>query len=118
LSDSPAYDPLMQAFAGLMSLTGEPDRPPVRIPASILDQGTGMWTAMAVLDALRTRDHTGVGTHLNTSLLNTALMWLPFQFTGYLANGTVPVPLGSGAPGIYPYSAFPAADGYLIIAAG
>jgi crotonobetainyl-CoA:carnitine CoA-transferase CaiB-like acyl-CoA transferase len=118
LGDSPAYDPLMQAFAGLMSLTGEPGRPPVRIPASILDQGTGMWTAMAVLDALRTRDHTGVGTHLHTSLLNTALMWLPFQFTGYFADGTVPVPLGSGAPGIYPYAAFPAADGYLIIAAG
>lgn len=118
LGDLPAYDPLMQAFAGLMSLTGEQGGPPVRIPASILDQGTGMWTAMAVLDALRTRDRTGQGTHLHTSLLNTALMWLPSQFTGYLGAGTVPVPLGSGAQGIYPYAAFPAADGYLIIAAG
>jgi formyl-CoA transferase/CoA:oxalate CoA-transferase len=108
----------MQAFGGLMSLTGEAGRPPVRIPASILDQGTGMWTAIAVLDALRSREQTGQGAHLHTSLLNTALMWLPTQFTGYLADGEVPVPLGSGTMGIYPYAAFPAEDGYLIIAAG
>jgi formyl-CoA transferase/CoA:oxalate CoA-transferase len=118
LGDQPAYDPLMQAFAGLMSLTGEPGRPPVRIPASILDQGTGMWAAIAVLDALRARERTGRGAHLETSLLNTAMMWLPTQFTGYLAEGTVPTPLGSGTVGIYPYAAFPTADRYVIIAAG
>jgi crotonobetainyl-CoA:carnitine CoA-transferase CaiB-like acyl-CoA transferase len=118
LGDKPAYDPLMQAFAGLMSLTGEQGRPPVRIPASILDQGTGMWAAIAVLDALRARERTGHGAYLHTSLLNTALMWLPTQVTGYLADGTVPSPMGSGTVGIYPYAAFPASDSYLIIAAG
>ncbi|GII24736.1 CaiB/BaiF CoA transferase family protein [Planosporangium mesophilum] len=118
LAGSPAYDPLMQAFGGLMSLNGEQGRPPVRIPASILDQGTGMWTAIAVLDALRTRDRTGVGCHLHTSLLSTALMWLPSQFLGYFADGTVPERLGSGTVGIYPYAAFPTADNYIIIAAG
>ncbi|MQA87018.1 MAG: CoA transferase [Streptosporangiales bacterium] len=118
LRDSPAYDPLMQAFGGIMSLTGEEGRPPVRVPASILDQGTGMWTAIAVLDALRTREGTGHGAHLHTSLLNTALMWLPAQTTGYFAEGIVPKRLGSGAVGIYPYAAFPTEDGYILVGAG
>ncbi|MQA03401.1 MAG: CoA transferase [Streptosporangiales bacterium] len=118
LADSPAYDPLMQAFGGLMSLNGETGRPPVRVPASILDQGTGMWTVIAALDALRAREKTGSGAHVHTSLLNTALMWLPTQFLGYFADGSVPPRFGSGAIGIYPYAAFPTADRYIIIAAG
>lgn len=117
-AQSPAYDPLMQAFAGLMSLNGEQGRAPARIPASILDQGTGMWTALAVMDALRTRDKTGQGAHVHTSLLNTALMWLPSQFMGYFAEQVVPQRLGSGTVGIYPYAAFPTAGSYIIIAAG
>lgn len=115
---SPAYDPLMQAFGGLMSLNGEEGRPPARIPASILDQGTGMWTAIAVMDALRTRDRTGEGAHIHTSLLNTALMWLPSQLMGYFAGQVVPERLGSGTVGIYPYAAFPTTDNWVIIAAG
>lgn len=114
----PAYDPLMQAYSGLMSLTGEAGGAPVRIPASILDQGTGMWVVIGVLAALRERERTGRGTHLNTSLLNTAIMWLPGQFVGYFADGTVPRRLGSGTVGIYPYGAFPTADKHVIIAAG
>lgn len=115
---APAYDPLMQAFGGLMSLNGEEGRAPARIPASILDQGTGMWTAIAVLDALRTRERTGLGAHVHTSLLNTALMWLPSQIMGYFAAGVVPQRLGSGTVGIYPYAAFPTSDNWVIIAAG
>lgn len=118
MKDLPAYDPLTQAFSGLMSLTGEEGRPPVRIPASILDQGTAMWTVVAALDALRARDATGHGAHVQTSLLQTALMWLPAQITGYLASGDVPRPLGSGTSTIAPYQAFPTGDGYLIVAAG
>jgi crotonobetainyl-CoA:carnitine CoA-transferase CaiB-like acyl-CoA transferase len=115
---SPAYDPLMQAFGGLMSLNGEEGRAPARIPASILDQGTGMWTAIAVMDALRTRERTGEGAHVHTSLLNTALMWLPAQLMGYFADEVIPPRLGSGTVGIYPYAAFPTADNWVIIAAG
>ncbi|WP_114905846.1 CaiB/BaiF CoA transferase family protein [Ornithinimicrobium murale] len=115
---SPAYDPLMQAYGGLMSLNGEEGRAPARIPASILDQGTGMWTAIAVLDALRSRERTGKGAHVHTSLLNTALMWLPAQLAGYFAAEVIPPRLGSGTIGIYPYAAFPTADNWIIIAAG
>lgn len=118
LADSPAYDPLMQAFSGLMSLTGESGRAPARIPVSILDQGTGMWVAIGVLDALRRRDLSGEGAHIETSLLQTALMWMPPQLTGYFAEGVIPERLGSGTVGIYPYAAFPTADSWIIIAAG
>ncbi len=117
-ASAPAYDPLMQAFGGLMSLNGEEGRAPARVPASILDQGTGMWTAIAVMDALRTRDRTGIGAHIHTSLLNTALMWLPSQIMGYFAAKVVPQRLGSGTVGIYPYAAFPTSDNWVIIAAG
>jgi crotonobetainyl-CoA:carnitine CoA-transferase CaiB-like acyl-CoA transferase len=118
LSDRPAYDPLMQAFGGLMSLTGEEGRPPVRVPASILDQGSAMWAVIGVLDALRRRDRTGEGALVQTSLLQTALMWLPPQLMGYFAAGVVPPRLGSATVGIAPYEAFPTADGWLIVGAG
>lgn len=118
LKDRPAYDPLMQAFSGLMSLTGEEGRAPARIPASILDQGTAMWAVIGILDALRRRDETGEGSLVQTSLLETALAWLPPQFMGYFAEGVVPPRLGSGTVGIAPYGAFPASDGWFIIAAG
>ena len=118
LREQPAYDPLMQAFSGLMSLTGEPGGAPVRIPASLLDQGTAMWTVIGVLDALRTRETTGEGCQVQTSLLQTAMMWLPSQLLGYFADGELPAKQGSGTRVIAPYQAFPTADGHLIIAAG
>lgn len=118
MKDDVAYDPLLQGFGGLMSLTGEQGGPPVRIPASILDQGTALWSVIGILAALRERERTGRGALVQTSLLGTALQWLPAQITGYLADGTVPVRLGSGTVGIAPYQAFRTADGHLVIAAG
>ena len=118
LRDRPAYDPLMQAYGGLMSITGEAGRTPVRIPASLLDQGTAMWAVIGILDALRVREATGEGGHVQTSLLQTALMWLPSQITGYLAAGEVPGKYGSGTGPIAPYQAFPTADGHVVVAAG
>jgi crotonobetainyl-CoA:carnitine CoA-transferase CaiB-like acyl-CoA transferase len=118
LRDKPAYDPLMQAFSGLMSMVGAPGSEPARIPVSILDQGSAMWAVIGVLDALRTREHTGRGSHVQTSLLGTALMWQPVQVANYLAAGELPQRLGSGTIGIYPYGAFPTADRDIVIAAG
>jgi len=117
LADRPAYDPLMQAFGGLMSLTGEDGSAPVRIPASILDQGSAMWAVIGILDALRRREATGRGSLVQTSLLETAVAWLPSHYMGYFAAGVVPPRQGSAAMGIAPYQAFPTSDGWVIIAA-
>jgi crotonobetainyl-CoA:carnitine CoA-transferase CaiB-like acyl-CoA transferase len=118
LRDRPGYDPLMQAAGGLMSITGEPGRPPVRAGASIVDQGTGMWAALAVLAALRARDAGAGAQFIETSLYEAALSWVPYQLIGTLATQTPPGPLGSGIGIIVPYQAFAVRDGWLMIAAG
>ena len=117
LADLPGYDPLMQAYAGLMSLTGNPGEAPVRVGTSLVDMGTGMWAALAILAALRERDRTGQGAEITTALFDTALAWIPYQLMGYLATGEVPGPMGSGSPVIAPYNVLPTADGALMIAA-
>jgi crotonobetainyl-CoA:carnitine CoA-transferase CaiB-like acyl-CoA transferase len=117
LRDRPGYDPMMQAYAGHMSLTGYPGQPPTRAGTSLIDMGTGMWAALAILAALRERDRTGRGCEITTALFDTALAWIPYQLMGYLASGQVPGPQGSGASMIVPYQAFATADGHLMIAA-
>jgi crotonobetainyl-CoA:carnitine CoA-transferase CaiB-like acyl-CoA transferase len=117
LRDLPGYDPMMQAQAGLMSLTGYPGQPPVRAGTSLVDMGTGMWAALGILAALRERDRTGEGAEVGTALYDTALAWIPYQLLGYLATGEVPRAQGSGAAMIVPYQAFETADGHLMIAA-
>ena len=127
LREQPGYDPLMQAYAGVMSVTGHPGGPPARAGTSIVDMGTGLWAAVAVLAELVGRGwgsgrstaaqgaHESV--HITTSLLDTSLAWMAYHLQGYLANGTVPGPLGSGLGMIAPYQAVPAADGSVMIAA-
>lgn len=118
MSDQPGYDPLMQAYAGIMSVTGEPGGGPTRVGGSVVDFGTGMWSAISVLGALRTRDVTGEGAALETSLLDTSLAWVSYHMMGYLATGDVPGPLGSSLGSIAPYRAFRTRDGHVMIAAG
>ena len=116
LRDQPGYDPLMQAHAGLISVTGHPGQP-ARIGTSIVDMGTGMWAAIGILAALRERDRTGVGAHVSTALFDTAIAWNAYHIMGYLASGNVPGPVGTAFPLIAPYDAFPTSDGRLMIAA-
>lgn len=118
LREHPGYDPLMQAYAGLMSVTGHPDGSPARVGTSIVDMGTGMWTAIAVMAALHRRDRDGVGSHVTTSLLDTAVSWMTYHLQGYFGTGEVPGPMGSGLGMIAPYEAFPTTDGHVMMAAG
>jgi crotonobetainyl-CoA:carnitine CoA-transferase CaiB-like acyl-CoA transferase len=108
------YDPLMQAAAGIVSLTGEPDRPGVRAGTSIVDLGTGVWAALAVLAAL----HAGGGRTLDLSLYETAVSLVGYHLTGYLATGEIPGRHGNAFPAIAPYETFATQDGELMIAAG
>lgn len=114
----PGYDPLMQAFAGMMSVTGHPGGPPTRTGGSVVDYGTGMWAAIAIISALRSRDQTGQGARLDTALLDTSIQWVSYHLMGFLSTGNVPGPMGSGLGAIVPYQAFATADGDVMIAAG
>ena len=118
LRQAPGYDPLLQARSGLMSITGEADGPPSRVGASVVDLGTGMWTAIGILAALRERDRTGQGCRVQTSLLDTSLAWMSYHLTSYLATGDVPGRHGTSIGMIAPYQAFPCSDGKVMIAAG
>ncbi len=118
LQDRPGYDPVMQAYGGLMSMTGEPERPPVRAGTSLIDMGTGMWAAIAMMAALAQRRATGAGQRIVTSLYETALMWMTYHLAAYWASGRPPRRVGSGTPMVAPYEAFATREGYLIIAAG
>jgi len=118
LAGKPAYDPLLQAFSGIVSITGDDSGAPARVPVSVLDIGTGMWTALAVFEALRRREVTGRGCHVELSLLQTALTWLAPALMGVMAGNPPPERLGSGHAGVVPYGAFPSSDGWIFISAG
>jgi len=118
LGDRPGYDPLMQAFGGLMSVTGEAGEPPVRVGTSIIDMGAGMWSVIGILGALHHRGLTGEGTVVDTSLYETALTWMNYHAANFQASGEVPRRHGSGTFGIVPYRGYATRDGHLVIGAG
>ncbi|RFA31499.1 CoA transferase [Alkalilimnicola ehrlichii] len=120
--DRAGYDLLIQALGGMMSVTGQPDgspgSEPMKVGVAITDVFTGMYAAVAVLGALRHRDATGAGQHIDLALLDVQVATLANQAMNYLVSGQVPRRLGNAHPNIVPYQAFPAADGHLILAVG
>ncbi len=117
LAGEPGYDPLMQAFAGLMSITGEADRPGVRVGASVVDIGTGVWAALGVVAALLERSSTGRGRDVGVALYDTALSLVGYQLAAVLRTGAVPGRHGTAFPLIAPYEVFATSDGELMVAA-
>lgn len=118
LKDRPGYDPLMQAFGGLMGITGEEGRPPIRVGTSLIDMGAGMWVVIGVLAALARRAETGRGGAVGTSLYETALGWMIYHIAGFSKTHEEPKPQGSGSSFIVPYGAYRTQDGRILIAAG
>jgi crotonobetainyl-CoA:carnitine CoA-transferase CaiB-like acyl-CoA transferase len=118
LAHEPGYDALMQAAGGLISVTGEPGRPGVRVGTSTIDQGTGAWAAIGILAALLERERTGEGSVVDVSLYETAIGYLGYHLVGYLADGTVPSGEGTRFPMVAPYEVLPTRDGALMVAAG
>ena len=118
LKDRPGYDPLMQAFAGMMSVTGEPDQRPVRVGTSIIDMAAGMWSVIGVISALLQRQNGGQGATVDTSLYETALAWMCYHAANFQASGELPRRQGSGAAMIVPYRGYATKDGFIVIAAG
>jgi crotonobetainyl-CoA:carnitine CoA-transferase CaiB-like acyl-CoA transferase len=119
LEDKPGYDPLMQAYGGLMSITGEDEtRPPIRVPVSMTDMGSGLWAAVGILSSLLERQKTGLGGVVETSLFETALAYETIQIASVMLSPREMKPQGSGASGIVPYQAFHASDGWIVIGGG
>jgi crotonobetainyl-CoA:carnitine CoA-transferase CaiB-like acyl-CoA transferase len=118
LAEKPGYDPLMQAFGGIISITGEEGRTGVRVGPSLVDVGTGCWALIAILASLRRRDITGEGAEIDCSLYETALSWVGTHMAGYLATGRVPGPRGTENASLAPYRMYQAEDGHVMIAAG
>jgi formyl-CoA transferase/CoA:oxalate CoA-transferase len=109
--DRGGYDLIAQAMSGLMSVTGEPGRPPAKCGFPLSDTGCGMWAAIGILLAVIARERTGEGQHVDASLFETPLSWSVWHAARYFATGEVVGPMGSAHPSGAPYQAFQGSDG-------
>ena len=112
----PALDVVVQGMGGIMSITGEPDGPPVRPGASLGDITGGLFTAIGILAALQERERSGRGQMVDVSMLDCQISILENAFVRYFATGQVPKPLGTRHPAATPFQAFPTKDGYMVLA--
>lgn len=116
--DRPGYDLMAQGYGGIMSLTGAADGPPMKVGVGIADVMCGMYATIGILAALRHRDATGEGQHIDLSLVDAQMAWLINEGTNYLASGQLPLRRGNAHPNIVPYDAFAGSDGHVLIAVG
>jgi formyl-CoA transferase len=116
--DVPGYDLMAQGYGGIMSLTGDPDGPPTKVGVGIADVMCGMYATIGILAALRHRDATGQGQHIDLSLVDSQMAWLINEGTNYLASGQEPQRRGNAHPNIVPYDVFATSDGHVILAVG
>lgn len=115
----PGYDLIVQGMGGLMGLTGEPGRPPVRVGMAVTDIGAGMYGVIGILAALRSRDATGEGQYIDVSMLDGSVSWMTYASGNYFATGANPPRMGSAHPSIVPYQGFEAGDGkHILVACG
>ena len=117
-STRPAYDMIVQAMGGIISITGEPGQAPVRVGSSIGDITAGIFGTVGILAAVEARHTTGEGQKVDVAMLDCQVAILENAIARYLVNGEVPVPLGSRHPSITPFQAFPTKDYYVIMSAG
>ncbi|BBE32776.1 CaiB/BaiF CoA transferase family protein [Sphingosinicella microcystinivorans] len=117
-AERPGYDFVIQAMAGLMSLTGAAGGQPTKAGVAIADITTGLYATIAILAAIRHRDTTGEGQHIDMALFDTTLGWMANQAMNYLVSGKVPRPMGNAHPNIVPYQDFPTATRRIAVAVG
>ena len=113
----PGYDLMAQGAGGIMSVTGEAAGPPVKVGVAVNDVLSGLYAAVAILSALRHRDRTGRGQHIDIALLDVQVGWLYNVGLNYLLSGQVPRRWGTGHPNTVPYQVFPTSDGHVILGA-
>lgn len=117
-ASKPGYDLMAQGYGGIMSLTGEPEGEPMKVGVGIGDVMTGMYATVGILAALRHRDKTGEGQHIDVALVDCQISWLINEGVSHLTTGATPKRRGNGHPNIVPYQVFGTADGHVIVAVG
>ncbi len=118
LKHRPGYDAMIQAMGGIMSITGAPEGPPMKVGVGIADIMCGMYAGQAVLAALHHANQTGEGQFIDVSLYDTQLAWLANEGVNYLVSNEVPKRRGTAHPNIVPYQVFATSDGYFMLAVG
>jgi crotonobetainyl-CoA:carnitine CoA-transferase CaiB-like acyl-CoA transferase len=117
-AQEPGYDAMIQASAGLMSITGPEDGGPQKVGVAIADIMAGMYAANAILAALHARQHSGKGQHIDVPLYDSQVAWLANQAMNYLVSGIAPGRMGTAHPNLVPYQSFATSDGNLMLAVG